>query len=129
MCGYQQRGYRDRISKTWSISTSVKMTIEKMEKSNEFDISKLGTEKQSHYTVLGWEQALEPIQIAIDWNTITLLNIDAEWHPASDVLPRDMELLLGIYSDKPRIYQIDCYFRENEPPTNYVYEHLIKTIL
>ncbi|CAF3499158.1 unnamed protein product [Rotaria sp. Silwood1] len=85
----------------------LQMAIDKMEKSNEFDISMLGTERHSHYTGFGWEQVPEPTQIMIDWKVNTLSNTDAEWRLASDVLSQHSEILLKIYSNNPRIYQID----------------------
>jgi predicted acetyltransferase len=97
----------------------LKMAVEKMEKSNEFDISMLGTEKYHHYSALGWEQVPEPSQVMIDWKIITSSITDAQWRSASDVLSHDIELLLQIHSDKPRIYQID-----RSPST--LFQHWVK---
>ena len=85
----------------------LRMAIDQMEKSNEFDISMLGTEKYDHYSILGWERVPEPNQVMIDWRSITSVDTNSQWRSASDVLSEDVEFLLKIYSNRPRIYQID----------------------
>ncbi|CAF1556226.1 unnamed protein product, partial [Rotaria sordida] len=97
----------------------LQMAIDRMEKSNEFDISMLTTEKHSHYTVLGWEPVPYPSQIIIDWKNITSSSTDAEWRSASNVSSEDIELLLKIHSNNPRIYQID-----RSPST--LFQHWVK---
>lgn len=82
----------------------LQMALDKMKTSNEFDMSMLGTGKPSHFTVLGWEQLSLPAKIIIDWKPITSSSIDAEWRRVSE---EDIELLLKIHSNNPRIYQID----------------------
>ncbi|CAF1125671.1 unnamed protein product [Adineta steineri] len=84
----------------------LQMAIEKMEKSNQFDLSMLGTGRPNHYSVFGWEQVPQPIKIIIEWKTISLLNIDVVWRPISDLSSKDYELLHKIHSNNPRIYQI-----------------------
>jgi predicted acetyltransferase len=97
----------------------LKMATDKMEKSNEFDISMLGTGNHHHYATLGWAQVSEPNQVMIDWKMTTSSDTDARWRSVSDVLSHDVELLLKIHSDKPRIYQID-----RSPPT--MFQHWVK---
>ncbi|CAF2637223.1 unnamed protein product [Rotaria sp. Silwood2] len=97
----------------------LQMAVDKMEESNEFDISMLSTGKPSHYASFGWEQVPEPTQVMIDWKTITSSSTNVEWRSASDVLCQDIELMLKIHSNSPRIYQID-----RSPPS--VFQHWVK---
>ncbi|UJR12015.1 hypothetical protein I4U23_016193 [Adineta vaga] len=83
------------------------MAIDKMEKSNAFDLSMLGTGIHNHYTTLGWEQMHQPHPVIIDWKNIIAIPTDVTWHSASDILSKNSESLLKIHSNKPRIYQID----------------------
>ncbi|CAF2867638.1 unnamed protein product [Rotaria sp. Silwood2] len=97
----------------------LRMAIDRMEKNNEFDISMLSTEKPNHYTVLGWESVPRPSQIIINWKNITSSSINAEWRSASNISSEDIELLLKIHSNNPRIYQID-----RSPST--LFQHWVK---
>ena len=85
----------------------LQMAVDKLENSNEFDMSMLGTRKPSHYAAFGWEQVPEPTQVMIDWRKIGSSNINVEWRSASNDLCHTSELLFKVHSDNPRIYQMD----------------------
>ncbi|CAF3499598.1 unnamed protein product [Rotaria sp. Silwood1] len=85
----------------------LQMAVDKMEESNEFDISMLGTKQPNHFVSFGWEQIPEPIQVMIDWKTIISPSTNAKWCSISNISCQDFELLLKIYSNNPRIYQMD----------------------
>ena len=85
----------------------LQIAIDKLEKSNEFDMSMLGTGNPSHYASFGWEQVPEPNQVMIDWGKIGSSSMYVEWRLASDILCHHSELLLKIHSNNPRNYQMD----------------------
>ena len=97
----------------------LKFAISKMEMNNEFDISMLGTGIPSHYAPLGWEHVAQPAEVMINSKTITSVSIDVKWRSASAILSNDVENLLQIYSNNPRIYQID-----RSPSTRF--QHWVK---
>lgn len=85
----------------------LQMAVDKMEQNDEFDISMLGTSKPSHFSAFGWEQVPEPIQIMIDWKDFPSLDTDARWYSVSNISYEFTEILLNIYSNNPRIYQMN----------------------
>jgi predicted acetyltransferase len=95
---YRKRGYSRQL---------LRMAIEKMEQSNEFDVSFLQTETTKHYRVLGWEQICTPSPITVEWKNLNFESNNFEWQSAIDLLSSDGQFLLEIHSDKPRAYQFD----------------------
>ncbi|CAF3571313.1 unnamed protein product [Rotaria sp. Silwood1] len=70
-------------------------------------MSLLQTPVPNHYSVLGWEQVTGPGSISIEWKDFSPNYGNAEWRSALNVLLSDGQLLLKIYSNKPRAYQFD----------------------
>ncbi|UJR07323.1 hypothetical protein I4U23_011610 [Adineta vaga] len=97
----------------------LQIVVDKLEKSNEFDISILGTNKPNHYASFGWEQVPQPIRIMIDWKLHTSLNEIIQWRLASDLSHQDIELMFKIHSENPRFYQM-----KRSPST--VFHHWVK---
>ncbi|CAF1425391.1 unnamed protein product [Adineta ricciae] len=84
----------------------LRMAITKMEQSEEFDISVLGTGRPNHYLVLGWEQIALPSPISVQWNHFSSSGDNHhQWYPINDLLSSNCQLLLDIHSNKPRTYQ------------------------
>ena len=94
----------------------LRMALAKMEQSEEFDLSFLGTEKHQHYLPLGWESISEPTAVHLDWKTLPKPDTGLEWRSASDVLLNDIERMSNIHSEQPRLYQV-----ERSPATIFQY--------
>ncbi|CAF2786589.1 unnamed protein product [Rotaria sp. Silwood2] len=95
---YRKRGYSRHL---------LRMAIDKMEQSGKFDVSVLNTRGPKHYSILGWKQVSAADRVSVEWKNFNLENSNDEWRTASDVFLSDGQLLLEIYSNKPRIYQFD----------------------
>ena len=82
------------------------MAIKRMEDSEDFDLTTLGTNRPNHYARLGWEQLSIPAPICIEWIPATpVIDQQYKWQSASETFSRHGQLLLDIYSTKPRTYQ------------------------
>ncbi len=93
---YRKHGYsRDLL----------RMAIQKMEQSGEFDISILGTGRPNHYSVLGWEQISLPSPISVQWNHFSSSADHHQWCSVDEIFSSNGQLLLDIHSNKPRTYQ------------------------
>lgn len=96
---YRKRGYSRHL---------LRMALDKMEKGGEFDMTLLEALVPTHYSVLGWEQVPNPALVSVEWKDLKPASDNVEWRTAADVLWSDGQLLLEIYSNKPRAYQFDC---------------------
>jgi predicted acetyltransferase len=85
----------------------LKMAIQKMEQSGEFDLSTLGTGVPHHYAVLGWEQISLPSPISVQWNHFSSSSADHQhrWYSVDEIFSSHGQLLFDIHSNKPRTYQ------------------------
>jgi len=83
------------------------MAIKKMEQSEEFDISILGTGRPNHYAALGWEQIALPSPISVEWKHFSSSNDHNQWYSANDIVSLNSQVLLDIHSNKPRTYQFN----------------------
>lgn len=93
---YRKHGYSREL---------LRMAIKKMEESNEFDLSILGTGRPNHYAALGWEQISVPSPVTVQWNHFSSSADQYHWHSPNEILPSNSKLLLDIHSIKPRTYQ------------------------
>ncbi|CAF1077830.1 unnamed protein product [Adineta ricciae] len=84
----------------------LQMTIDKLDQSNEFDLSMLGTGKVNHYERFRWEQVTQPIRVIIDWQIHASSHENIQWRPVSDLSYEDIELLCKMHSSHRRIYQM-----------------------
>ncbi|CAF3468017.1 unnamed protein product [Rotaria socialis] len=99
---YRKRGFSRHL---------LRLLIEKMEQSSEFDLSMLGTDVHNHYSALGWEQISIPMIVTIEWNDLNSIdNNNIKWCSAAEVLSTDRDLLFKIHSNTSRKYQ---YSRTN----------------
>ncbi|UJR36034.1 hypothetical protein I4U23_028771 [Adineta vaga] len=97
----------------------LRMAIEKMEQSKQFDISVLGTGRPKHYAVLGWEPISLPSPISVQWNHFSSSGDNHQhWCSINNLLSSNCQLLLDIHSTKPRTYQF------NRSPVN-MFEHWV----
>jgi len=85
----------------------LRLAIERMEQSGEFDLSMLGTGRYNHYYVLGWEQISVPNTITIEWNNFDLNMNNIEWCSTSEIFLSDRELILALHTKNSRKYQFD----------------------
>lgn len=95
---YRKQGYSRQL---------LRMALENMKKSDNFDVALLQTRVPGHYSALGWEQVTVPAPINIEWKNFNPDEYKIEWRSASDVLLSDGQRLLDIYSTNPRPYQLD----------------------
>jgi GNAT superfamily N-acetyltransferase len=96
----------------------LRLAIERMEQSGEFDLSMLGTGRYNHYYVLGWEQINVPNTITIEWNNFDLNMNNIEWCSTSEIFLSDREFILALHTKNSRKYQFD-----RSPST--VFEHWV----
>ncbi|CAF3029369.1 unnamed protein product [Rotaria socialis] len=86
----------------------LRMAITKMEQSEQFDLSVLGTGRPNHYSVLGWEQISLPSPISIEWSHFNSSGDNHhQWYSVNDILSSNSQVLLDIHSNKPRTYQFN----------------------
>ena len=84
------------------------MAIQRMEDSEDFDLTTLGTNRPNHYARLGWEQLSIPAPITIEWsqpNSSLPDQQQSQWQSASEIFSKHGQVLLDLYSTKPRTYQ------------------------
>ena len=87
----------------------LQMAITKMEQSEQFDVSILGTGRPEHYSVLGWESISLPSPISIEWAHFSVPEDHQQWRAAADIFPGHGQQLLDIHSNKPRTYQLNRF--------------------
>lgn len=85
----------------------LQMVVDKLENSDEFHLSMLGTNNPNHYVNFGWEQVLMPAEILVDWTKLNVSNANVEWHSVSYMINVHSELLFHIYSNNRRKYQMN----------------------
>ncbi|CAF1405737.1 unnamed protein product [Adineta ricciae] len=85
----------------------LRMGIKHMEKENKFDLSILGTGICKHYSVLGWEQMNVPTLMTIEWKNFDKRIDNIHWYATSEIIHREKQLLLDLYTKSPREYQFD----------------------
>ncbi|CAF3818448.1 unnamed protein product, partial [Rotaria sp. Silwood1] len=95
---YRERGFSRQL---------LRMAVDKMEHSGEFEVSSLDTRQPSNYSTFGWEQISVPATVTIEWENFDPAMINVEWRSASEVLSSDRELLLELHTSHPREYQFD----------------------
>jgi predicted acetyltransferase len=97
----------------------LRLAIERMEQSGEFDLSILGTGRPNHYSVLGWEKIIDvPNTVNIEWKNFDVSINNIEWCSASEIFTSDRELILALYTRNSRTYQFD-----RSPST--IFEHWV----
>lgn len=85
----------------------LRMAITKMEQSEEFDISVLGTSRPNHYSILEWEQINLPSPISIEWRHFSSSGDNHQWYPINEIPTTCYQHLLDMHSNKPRTYQFN----------------------
>jgi hypothetical protein len=85
----------------------LRLAIERMEQSDQFDLSLLGTGQYKHYSALGWEQIQVPDTFTIEWKNSDPNMSNVEWCSASNIFSSDRDLILAMHSRNPREYQFD----------------------
>ncbi|CAF1091001.1 unnamed protein product [Rotaria sp. Silwood1] len=106
---YRNRGFSRHL---------LRLAIERMERSGEFDLSILGTGRYKHYSVLGWEQMNVPNTTTIEWKNFDSNMNNIKWCSPSEIFSSDKELILALHTKNPREYQFD------RSPSS-VFEHFI----